>query len=204
MNEFYLKLGVLVMGDFSQKISLIHKMAIFFILFIVFISTEVLADSYTHQEIDNLVQLGKLPDYCSYMGVGRKKHTPLGKKYRKTFGPDWIHMHHYCWALVDSQRGYDGQAIDNLNYVLRNSRSDFKLRPMVLKQKARILMINNNLSAAAPVYSELIKVKPDDEEGYLGLAEIFLSKGDKNTAREVVELGLKNIPDSGKLQKIFE
>jgi tetratricopeptide (TPR) repeat protein len=111
-------------------------------------------------------------------------------------------MHHFCWALVDSQKGYDGQALGNLDYVLRNSSKSFKLRPMVLKQKALILEMNNNLIAAVPVYRELIDVAPNREDGYLGLSRIFSRQGDKETAREIIEFGLENIPDSEKLKSL--
>ena len=158
---------------------------------------------YTHQEVEDAVNKKILPDYCVYMGVGRKKNTLKGKRYRQIYGKDWKHMHHYCWALLDAINGSHRYAIGNLDYVLKNSSRTFKLRPMVLKQKAQILILNGRALEAVPVYYEMIYVKPDSEYGYISLANIFLLHGDKERAKEICRLGLKNVPDSVNLKEIL-
>ena len=148
------------------------------------------------------VRLKKLPDYCEYMGVLQAGRTEKGKELRKKYGPSWAHMHHYCWALVDLKKGYDHQAIKNLDYVLRNITRDPSLRPMVLFKKAMVLSINQSSSEAVSVYRELIEIKPDFEPAYVALANLFLQQGDKKTAREIAALGLEHIPNSEKLKAL--
>lgn len=162
------------------------------------------AGSYSVDFILEQVKQQRLPEYCAHMGVLHQGRTAEGRQLRAAYGPDWEHMHHFCWALVDAQKGSDHQALANLDYVLRNSSKSFKMRPMVLKQKAQILELNNKLPEAVPVYRELVDVAPDEEDGYLGLARIFLRQGDQSTATEIVNLGLKNIPDSEKLKELIK
>lgn len=180
------------------------KEILFFLLLVLFIPDLVYSGSYSHQFIEEKIKRNELPKVCAYMGVGRKEHTSQGKRYREKFGPDWIHMHHYCWALADLQQGKPGQAIDNLNYVLRNSKRTFKLRPMVLKQKADILMMNQEYTSAVSVYTELIEIRPDSDLGYVGLANIFLLLGDKPRARKIAQQGLTLIPNSKQLQSFLK
>ena len=172
------------------------------LIFCLIFSKTTYGDSYSHKYIDDKVKRGELPEYCSYMGVDRKTRTPLGQLYRETYGPDWIHMHHYCWALADFQRGLDSQAIANLDYVLKASSIDFKLRPMVLYQKATILTVNKRYPEAASVYSEIIQISPEDENAYVALANLFLLQGNNRMARQVAEQGLKIMPNSDRLKII--
>lgn len=164
----------------------------------------VFSGSYSVNFIVEQVKKKKLPDYCMYMGVNHANKFAKGDQLRKKYGPDWNHMHHFCWALVDIQKGHDRQAIGNLNYVLHNIRKNSKLRPMVLRQKANILIINGWSSEAVPVYYELIEVQPYSEDGYIGLANIFLQSGDKKAALVIINQGLKNIPNSERFKRIIQ
>lgn len=171
-------------------------------LLVFFVPAYGIAGSYSVDFILEQVKQKKLPSYCAHMGVLMQGRTAEGRQLRASYGPGWEHMHHFCWALVDAQKGYDGQAISNIDYALRRVGRNFKLRPMVLKQKAQILMLNGRVSEAVPVYKEIIDVQPDIEDGYLGLANIFLQQGDKKTAREIVKQGLRHSPDSAKLKAL--
>ena len=162
------------------------------------------AASYAHEYIDEKVRRGELPEFCMYAGTGRKDKTPIGRRYLETYGQDWIHMHHYCWALADSQNGNDKHAIGNLNYVLRGIGSNSKLRPLVLSQKATIHVANRQYAEAVPLYYNIIELTPFSEDGYVGLAHVFMQQEDKKTAREIIQLGLQNIPDSENLKKLME
>ena len=162
--------------------------------------TNVLSGSYSVEFILEQVKQKQLPEICAHMGALHAGRTPKGKQLRIQYGPDWDHMHHFSWALVDQQKGLYGEAIGNLDYVLRNCKKDFKLRPMVLLQKASILKINNQFLEAIPVYRELIEIKPDSEEGWIGMANLFLLLGDQNSARMTAQKGLTHLPNSGKLK----
>ena len=189
---------------FFEFLRQIMKKIILILIVLILAPYTAYSDSYTHEYIEEQIKRNELPKVCAYMGVGRKKNTRKGQHYRKVYGQDWIHMHHYCWALVDLKRGLHGQAIGNLDYVLRNSKRSFKLRPLVLKKKADILMFIKAYSEAAPVYYELIKVKPESEIGYVGLATVFLTLGDKKNARKIAQKGLSYLPDSKKLQSFLK
>lgn len=162
----------------------------------------VFSGSYTVDFILGQVKQKKLPDYCAYMGALYYPRTPEGRKLKKLYGNDWIHMHHYCWAIVDNQNGHAQQALGNLGYVLARV-SQPRLRSLALEYKAGILINADRSSEAIPVYYELIQINPKAERGYLGLANIFLSSGDKNSAREIAKQGLMYLPESSKLMALL-
>ncbi len=111
-------------------------------------------------------------------------------------------MHHYCWALMDSQRGYDAEAIDNLNFVIRRITPPFPMFSSVVLQKATILSVNQNYAEALSSYRQVIDLVPDSEQAYLGMANLFSLQVDKKTAPEIAKQGLTHIPDSEKLREI--
>ncbi len=169
-----------------------------------FMCSTVFSGSYSVDYIVNQVKEKKLPEYCMYMGVNHANRFERGDKLRSIYGPTWNHLHHFCWALVDARKGYPYQAIGNLDYVITRSAADFPLLPMVLLQKATILSVNNKYSDALEVYKEILNIKPDHEQAYLGMANIFIMQGDKKTAHVIVRQGLIHLPDSKKLKALLE
>ncbi len=162
-----------------------------------------IAGHYEPEYILGQIRSGKLPAYCAYMGVRYWPRTLKGKQLRKKYGPDLNHMHHYTFALLDSQRGKHSAAIDNLDYVLRNIDKMSRFRPMVLIQKATILYIMNRNYEAVAAYLEVIAIKPDSEQAYLGVINTYKRLNDTKNAELMAHKGLENIPKSEKLRKIL-
>ena len=177
---------------------------IFFLFIVVSISSTTFAGSYKKEYIAELVKQKVLPEYCQYMGFSSGAGSEKGRLMRKTYGTDWAGTHHYCWALVDFKKGFDKQAIGNLNYVLNNSSKSFKLRPMILLKKATILSINKQYYESAKTYNEVIEISPDSELAYVGLSHIFKSQGDFESARMLLQKGLRHIPSSRILKEKLE
>ena len=111
-------------------------------------------------------------------------------------------MHHYCWALSDIKRKLYIQAVGNLDYVLTNSKKTFKLRPLVLKKKAEVLMFLNKYPDLVLTLNELIVVRPRSEWGYIMLATTYKMLGQNDAAQKIVQIGLKKIPNSKSLKKL--
>ncbi len=176
---------------------------LFGLSFLLLLPSVGLGDSYSVDFILNKVRQKKLPEICAHMGVKYAKRTARGRQLREMYGPDWDHMHHFSWALVDLQRGKHGEAISNLDYILERSRRDFKFLPKVLVLKASILSINKNLLEALSVYNELVKLKPDLEEGWVGIVNILYLQGDVKGAKKVAKHALRYIPESNKLKTLI-
>jgi len=174
------------------------------ILIVVLTPTVGFTRTYSLELVDRLTDKKELPEFCKYAGDRRWQRTETGRAYRQKFGPAWGHMHHFCWAMIDVQNARDGEAIDNLNYVIQRSSKEFPWLPMILLQKASILSINKKYAEAMEVYREIIDVKPDFEQAYLGMAELFVQQGDKKTTREIAKQGLIYLPESKKLKALLK
>lgn len=128
---------------------------------------------------------------------------------------NWVHMHHYCWALIEFLRAgkpetskmlrntYLNNAVGNINYVIGNARPDFKLLPELLTKKASALVKLGRDGDAAAAFRQAADAKPDYWPAFAGLAEIYRRLGQLNEARAVVEEGLEHAPQSKLLSSML-
>lgn len=156
-----------------------------------------------------------LPDYCRETYDG-ELGDPRLSRFNDVFGwENFQHMHHYCRGLnkvkraadsaaVPSRReGYYGDSISEFNYVLRNTRPDFVLRPEVLVQQGSSYLALDRIPEALDVLSQAILLRDDYVPAYVALGNYFLSVDDPAGAREVVEIGLYHVPDSEALLELI-
>lgn len=155
-----------------------------------------------------------LPPYCEAK-VGKQRGNPEAKQYwSNIFGAaNWKHMHHYCEGLNwlnranrvfgDKQtQAYNlNNAINNFNYMLTHTERNFSLRPEILVNKGKALVLMKRGGEAAAEFSKAIAFKADYAPAYISLGDYYLDAGNKKKARATYEDGLKLNPGFKALQR---
>lgn len=131
-------------------------------------------------------------------------------QWARTMGESYKHYHHYCWGLLDMRRGaanvgnnqhYYSSAVDNFQYVIRNSTPDFPLLPEVYLRKGLALRFLARDAESAAEFLSALRIKPDYTPAYAALIELYQDLGDLESARATLETGLRNAPRSKILEQ---
>jgi tetratricopeptide (TPR) repeat protein len=170
-------------------------------------------DEFSHKSPFSQEEYETLPRYCwaSNM-INKGLADPLlseeeRKKWYDQMGQDFIHIHHWCWGLMQMRRGNQTRdpvernrhyktAIANFDYVIRASSSTFPLKPEFHLRKGITLRLMGNDAAAAGEFGRAIKLKPDYTPAYSALADLHVDLGNTSEAMNVLEAGLRQAPDS--------
>lgn len=166
-------------------------MKIIAILFLALLSPSVSA--WEAGQITNLTELAALPAYCKGTQLTRAiSHDPKPyAEYIATYGPEYIHLHHYCWALNDeNHNNYYYQMLSNIQYVIDRSSLKFILLPDIYITKARILFKAKRDTEAVATLLKLTQIKPEHAITYAQLGDYFQKVGDKSSAIRYYEQGL--------------
>jgi tetratricopeptide (TPR) repeat protein len=156
----------------------------------------------------------RLPDYCKYVQLSPGYGSAKSEQYASKIGQCFIHMHHFCHGLqlrYEALEEFDNEmirnsklyyAIEEFDYVIDRAKADCVLLPEILIQKANTLfMRNDNAAAIAEIYRAL-KIKPDYVPGYVYVAKFYIKKKDFESARKVVDIGLKYNSSSEELKDL--
>lgn len=152
-----------------------------------------------------------LPRACMYVeGAPGKTQDPVTTRRLYASDPTWVHMHHYCWAIVQEIRMHRvatskkirgelaDAAIQNLDYAIDRSKPGFELRPDMLYRKTKLLLKRGKIVFAADTAKRLISESPDRPEGYVALAEVQTRAGDAAAARETLRKGRAQVEDKAR------
>ena len=160
-----------------------------------------------------------LPPYCRNAQIYRNyvqggDDAERIKHWFAVLGGTFNDIHHYCWALThinnanyasnlsQAQRlGLLGHAIGEIGYVVRHSPPSFVLLPELLTKRAELRIRRGELMQAAPDLSRAIQLKPDYWPAYVALSDLAKQGGDVALARQWIEKGLAQAPDSKTLQQ---
>jgi len=157
----------------------------------------------------------RLPDYCRYM-QGYGYETPKGLQYKKMMGVALEHMHHYCRGLPDmffariapvsatDRWGLWSRALGEIDYMVKNTPQDNPLMPEFWYQRGEILLALGQLSDAQEAFERSRTLKPDYWPAYTAWADFLIQNRRFDEARAVVDLGLRNAPDSPQLAQRLE
>lgn len=147
-----------------------------------------------------------LPQPCLYVEGAPGRGSEVGRKLHAS-DPTWTHMHHYCWAIVQTFRTYRhtmtrkmaneymDAAIANLDYTIARSQPGFALRPDMFVRKANLLARMGNFIVAADTARALIAESPELPEGYIALADVQLKAGRPDLANETLARGEAAVKD---------
>ncbi|MBW8305625.1 MAG: tetratricopeptide repeat protein [Thiobacillus sp.] len=153
-----------------------------------------------------------LPAYCK----AKLSSDPLDDKaYSGMIGPDWRHIHHYCFALnftnrfyktsnPNDKRHYINSALNNHDYVLTHAAPDFWMRPEIHTEKAKQLKAAKRYAEALGELKKALHIKPDSVIAYVVLADVYLDLNKKTDAVAAVEEGLQHGPENRTLQRRYK
>jgi len=156
-------------------------------------------------------ELGKmLPEWCKSTRDGSwDENGP----WSEVFGEGWTHLHHYCrgmhkfnqgmknWREPMLRRNYITDSIGEFNYVLTRTSPQFFLRPEILVKRGQAMLVVGQDVEALQHFQEAISLRKDYAPAYAMLANFYLRKDDRESAREILKLGLTHVPDSEVLQR---
>jgi len=95
-------------------------------------------------------ELAALPPFCKPRAeaYGNQNDHPEVKHWHEVFGPDWIHMHHYCAGLNAINASYRSanrqekdnnlrKAIGEFTYTINNSNPNTKIAAEMLMNRGQ-------------------------------------------------------------------
>jgi len=162
------------------------------------------------------------PRYCMYTnlfrGVVPGGNNPAEiERWHSVMGETFIHMHHYCAALIETNRAlftsrsrkerlfYLDHSIYEFDYVIRNAAPDFKLLPEIFTKKGENLIRLDKGGQGIAELQRAIVLKPDYWPPYAYISDYFKEAGDIASAREWLEKGLSASPNTKALtQRLAE
>lgn len=154
-----------------------------------------------------------LPDYCINTQAGREgPDSPAGRHWMAIIGPDFIHLHHYCYALRDMQRAQTNASVrtqkmlyerarGDIGYVINNSQPTMPLMPEVLLKLGIVELKLGNLPGAQQAFERARALKPDYWPAYTHWIDVLMSLKQSGTARALTEEGLRYAPENPELRK---
>jgi tetratricopeptide (TPR) repeat protein len=158
-------------------------------------------------------ELAVLPPFCKVkLSADRSGDAP----YAASIGPDWLHIHHYCYALNFVNRYFQDfgdrmtqsddlkQAVNNFNYVLEHATPDFWMRAEIGTQKARILAAAKDNAQAIAALQIALQANADYAPAYAVLSDVYRDTGQKAKAIASVEQGLQHAPLDRPLQRRYK
>jgi len=163
-------------------------------------------------------EVAALPAYCKYTQLYRQ-NLPGGndpaaiKRMYDTYGPGFHALHHYCWAIIGTNRAlylartqqvrafYLKDAVQDIDFVIANSPPDFVLLPELLTAKGKNLIRLGNGTVAVGELMRAMEIKPDYWPPYAVLSDFYKETGEVAKARQILERGLSFAPESNALRK---
>ncbi len=164
--------------------------------------------------VKTLGELALLPTYCrGVQGLRDISKDPIPlNQYMQMYGESYGHLHHYCNALNTENQAhmmfskYDhdvalGSALQDIQYVLKNSSPDFIFLPDIYNSQARILFELHRDSEAVLSLEKAIELKPGYVPAIARLSDYFVHIGDREKAIKTLETGIDNTENAGGLIK---
>lgn len=122
-------------------------------------------------------------------------------------GEPFMSFHHFCWGLIDMRRAaatrdpgrrntHYRNAVQNFQYVERNSDATFPLLPEVLLRKGMALQLLGDPASAASQFLAAVKIKRDYTPAYAALIDVYVELEDIEAANETLAEGLSHAPSS--------
>jgi tetratricopeptide (TPR) repeat protein len=159
-----------------------------------------------------------LPSYCRYTQDFINRFPGSDRvveqdRWKRSMGPTFIHLHHYCYGLMDVNRAelLAADTRDRLfnlsnsllefDYVIDKSPLDFPLLPEILTKKSESLIKLSRPGEAMIELQRAIKVKPAYEPAYAVASDYYKSTQQIAKAREWLEKGISAAPNSKTLRQ---
>ena len=159
-------------------------------------------------------ELRMLPQYCSVRAAswGNDANDPRARRWFNVFGKDFIHMHHYCIALLEmrradrifdtnKRRSHLRKARSEFDYMERKSSPGFVLRPELLLNISIVMERLGDMGESLIYARQAVDAKPDYLKAVRHLADLLVRQGDRSEARAVLEEGLRKKPKASSIRR---
>jgi tetratricopeptide (TPR) repeat protein len=167
------------------------------------------AESFT----PSAAELRLLPAFCTdrlqkgSSGKGVAAAAQLGQG-------NYLHIHHYCFAanfvnrarrtLNRKDRSYNlGLAKNNYNYVIKATEPRFWMRPQIYVELGKVHLQLKEVGDANRLFNDALAFNPEYEPAYHALIDMYKDVGRGKDALEVATAGLRQVPASVSLKKVF-
>lgn len=158
-----------------------------------------------------------LPAYCpDTQGFGAygdaTNPSPRAGHWVRLMGKSFWAMHHHCYGLVKLRRAtlpgtparvrsFElSNAVDEFNYVIQNSGSDFIMLPEVYLRRGDAQVLLGDVVGAGESFEASRRAKPDYAPAYTHWADELFRAGAKKNAITTLEAGLRVAPNSPQLR----
>ncbi len=157
-------------------------------------------------------ELKAMPPFCE----ARLKHTPGQYDYwYKTLGEEFVWTNHYCEGIGYLNRSYGarnqreakamlGTALRGIDYLMANVKPTSSLMPDIYLNRGLVLSLQGNNGAAIGDLKRALELNPKLVRAYTLSSQIHAKLNQKGEALAVVTDGLRHVPDSSALQRIYK
>lgn len=154
-----------------------------------------------------------MPAYCAGR-YARVTNQAEYKRWEAQYGADFLHTHHLCDAigLLNKYPGVTSpigkremmkSIMGNLDYMIQNAKSDFKLMSDVYYYRSQAHSLSGRRAEAIRDLRKAIELAPAFVPAYTLLADYLQRAGQHKEALQVVADGLAQKPDSLSLQRLY-
>lgn len=154
-------------------------------------------------------EMALMPQYCQVKcSLGNDRDNPKVARWMKILGAgNYIHLHHYCFALGFEQRYRRetdknkrdfilGQISRNYEYVIERWPKDMRLYPEAHTRYAMTLAGAGQAGAAVAHFQSALNARPDYAPAYAAYSDWLVSQGKKSEAADLLKRGLQQAPTS--------
>lgn len=163
-------------------------------------------DIYSEEKI-SIDERPFLPIWCNH--VQGFESDPRTIQFMNQIGEEnWIHLHHYCYGLVQIFRSHRigislseryshlARAVDEISYVLRFASPTFAWRPELLTKRGLALLFMKKHHEASDDFKTAIKENANYWPPYGYLADLYLEQGKVDKAKSILKTGLEINPNA--------
>lgn len=152
-----------------------------------------------------------LPPYCE----ARLLRTEGQYDYwRKIFGQDFDHTHHYCYGLAGVNRYYRARsrqektghldsAYKDYSYVIRAVQPTYGPLPEVYLNRGVLLTLMKKDAEALADMMKALELDPKLARAYIAASDLYAKINQKDQALKVVGEGLRHLPGNAGLQRVY-
>jgi len=153
-------------------------------------------------------ELNSLPPYCR--AKFERQHEEVWKQ---TLGHDYMHIHHYCAGLNFLNRYYRnhdnaqfklGRVVGEMGYMIDKSSPSFSLLPDIYLTRGKAFMLLKRTQEGTADIFKALELNPKLLHAYLALIDFYRGLNVRDKALDYAVEGLRHLPDSKYLQKIYD
>jgi tetratricopeptide (TPR) repeat protein len=155
-------------------------------------------------------ELNSLPPFC------RTKFENQGsaadKAWTQTLGGAYMHVHHYCAGLNFLNRYYRnpdnaqyklGKVVGEMGYMIDKTPAGSKLLPNIYLTSGKALMLLKRSQEGMTYIHKALELDPKSLPAYLAVIEYYRGLNFRNKALDYATDGLRYLPNSKALQRIY-